>query len=266
VAAFALPSGAAMRSPTGPAVSGTAPYRDQALALLHMSARLTDEQKAIVEYWADGPGSELPPGHWNLLAQYVSRRDHHGAGELGVARDVTLFFALNNALLDASVVAWDNKRAFDSARPITAIRYLFHGRKVRAWGGPYQGTRSIDGGTWLPYQQSTFPTPPFPEYASGHSNFSAAAADVLRLATGSDRFGASVTIRAGSSRVEPGAVPAKDVTLAWATFTAAANEAGLSRRLGGIHFEQADLDARATGRSCGDAAWALARRYVNGVA
>jgi hypothetical protein len=61
-------------------------------------------------------------------------------------------------------------------------------------------------------------------------------------------------------------VPAKDVTLAWATFTAAANEAGLSRRLGGIHFEQADLDARATGRSCGDAAWALARRYVNGVA
>jgi hypothetical protein len=113
-------------------------------------------------------------------------------------------------------------------------------------------------------EPSSFPTPPFPEYASGHSNFSAAGAEILRLATGSDRFDASITLPAGSSKVEPGAVPAHDLTLSWPTFTEAANQAGLSRRYGGIHFEQGDLDARATGRTCADAAWRLAREYFNG--
>jgi hypothetical protein len=62
--------------------------------------------------------------------------------------------------------------------------------------------------------------------------------------------------------VEPGAVPAEPLTLAWPTFSAAAAEAGLSRRLGGIHFEQADLDARRMGRTVGRLAWARARLYL----
>jgi len=264
VVPFALPSDAALRPGTGPASYGSARYRAQALALLDISAHLTDEQKVIVGYWADGPGTELPPGHWDLFAQYVSRRDHHGRGEGGVDADTKLFFALTNALFDASIVAWDDKRAFDSERPITAIRYLFHGRPVLAWAGPYQGTRLIDGSQWLPYQPATFPTPPFPEYTSGHSTFSAAAAEILRLATGSGRFGALVTIAAGTSRVEPGAVPAHDITLSWSTFTDAANQAGMSRRYGGIHFQQADLDGRAAGRACADMAWAAASRYFHG--
>src|SRR5439155_713305 len=83
--------------------------------------------------------------------------------------------------------------------------------QARAWGGPYQGTRWIDGADWLPYQASTFPVPPFPEYSSGHSTFSAAGAEILRLFTGSDRFGASVTFPAGSSRFEAGTVPPGDL-------------------------------------------------------
>jgi hypothetical protein len=263
---FALPSDASLRSPSGPALHGTAEYRRQALDLLDMSAHLTDEQKVIAEYWADGPSSELPPGHWNLFAQYVSRRDHHGNGRRGIDADIKMFFALNNALFDSGIVAWDNKRAYDSARPITAIRYLFNGQQVRAWAGPYQGTKLIDGGAWRPYQTPTFPTPPFAEYASGHSNFSAAGAGILRLFTGSDRFGLSAVVPAGSSRVEPGAVPARDMTLRWATFTEAANEAGLSRRYGGIHFEQGDLDARATGRACAEMTWEFVQRYFTGTA
>ncbi len=102
---------------------------------------------------------------------------------------------------------------FASVRPITAIRYLFQGTTVRAWGGPYQGTQLIKGGDWFPYQARTFPTPPFPEYSSGHSTFSAAGAEILRLYTGSARFGESVTFLAGSSKFESGAVPATDVTL-----------------------------------------------------
>jgi hypothetical protein len=263
VTTFALAPGA-LRSSTGPARYGSAEYLAQAQALLAISADLTDEQKMIAEYWADGPHSELPPGHWNLFAQFVSRRDRHGSTEHGLERDVKLFFALTNAVSDAGCCAWDNKRAFNSVRPITAIRTLFRGRPVRAWAGPYQGTKLIDGATWFPYQPTTFPSPPFPEYSSGHSNFSAAGAEILRRFTHSDRFGASVTLPAGSSRTEPGAVPATDVTLSWPTFLAAANEAGHSRRYGGIHFEQGDLDARVTGRIAAQLVWQKAEEYWKG--
>jgi hypothetical protein len=247
VTPFGLPSGDALRSPVGPARAGSPAYLAQAQELVDLSANLTDEHKAIAEYWADGPRSELPPGHWNLFAQFVSRRDHNGRTEHGLDRDVQLFFALTSAIADAGICAWDNKRAFDSARPITAVRHLFAGRPIRAWAGPGLGTREIDGATWFPYQPTWFPTPPFGEYASGHSTFSAAGAEVLRRFTGRDDFGASVTIAAGSSKVEPGLAPARDVVLSWDTFSAAADQAGISRRYGGIHFEQGDLDARRAG-------------------
>ena len=263
VTTFALEPGA-LRSSTGPARDGSAEYVVQARDLLHISAGLIDEHKVIAEYWADGPRSELPPGHWNLFAQFVSRRDHHGAHAHGIERDVKLFFALTNAISDAGCCAWDNKRAFDSVRPITTIRTLFRGQAVRAWAGPYQGTKEIDGASWFPYQPTTFPTPPFPEYSSGHSNFSAAGAEILKRFTGSDRFGGSATVPAGSSKVEPGLVPRRDVHLSWATFSEAAGEAGMSRRYGGIHFEQGDLDARATGQIAARKAWRKAREYWEG--
>jgi hypothetical protein len=263
VTTFAVRPGS-LRSSTGPTRFGSPEYLAQAQALLDISAGLTDEQKMIAEYWADGPRSELPPGHWNLFAQYVSRRDHHGDHEHGLERDVKLFFALTNAVSDAGCCAWDNKRAFNSVRPITAIRTLFTRQMVRAWAGPYQGTKLIDGATWFPYQPTNFPTPPFPEYSSGHSNFSAAGAEILKRFTHADRFSASVTLPAGSSRVEPGAIPSGDVTLSWSTFSDAADQAGISRRYGGIHFEQGDLDARATGRIAARFAWERARDYWEG--
>jgi hypothetical protein len=266
VTPFALPSSAGLRSTAGPARHGTPAYEAQAAQLVDLSAALTDRQKAIAEYWADGPRTELPPGHWNLFAQFVARRDRHGANERGVDLDVKLFYALTNAVFDAGICAWDNKCFFASVRPITAIRYLFRDRTITAWAGPYRGRGEIDGAAWLPYQPSYFPTPPFPEYSSGHSNFSAAGAEILRRFTRSDAFGGEATIAAGSSKVEPGSVPASDVTLSWATFSDAANEAGISRRYGGIHFKQGDLDARRTGRVTARIAWAKALTYFNGTA
>jgi len=265
VTPFALRSAAQMRSPMGPAIYGTDLYVSQAQALVELSAGLTDEHKMIAEYWADGPHSELPPGHWNLFAQFVSHRDNHGARKRGVEADVKLFFALTNAIFDAGICCWDNKRFYQGVRPITAIRYLASKddrfRLISAWGGPCQGTKVIPGTQWLPYQPSFFPTPPFPGYSSGHSTFSAAAAEILRLFTGSDRLGDSVTFKPGTSRTEPGAVPATEVTLRWATFSEAAAQAGISRRYGGIHFEQDDLDGRAAGRLVARQAWARAQSY-----
>jgi hypothetical protein len=262
VTPFGLTSGSQLRG--GPAAEyGSNEYVQQATDLLELTAALTDKEKMIAEYWADGPRSELPPGHWDLFAQFVSRRDHH-RGEHGTDADVKMFFALTNAIMDAGICCWDMKRHWDYVRPVTAIRYLFFGRLVRAWGGPYQGTKTIPGETWLPYQPTWFVTPPFSEYTSGHSTFSAAGAEILKRFTHKDRFGYSVTLPAGSSRTEPGAVPAEDVTLSWATFSEAADEAGISRRLGGIHFEQGDVEARASGRLVGAQAWEKAASYWTG--
>jgi hypothetical protein len=261
---FAIGSPAALRSPTGPARVGSREFLTQAQELIELSAGLTDEQKMIAEYWADGPRSELPPGHWNLFAQFVLERDRTGAREHELDDAVKLFFALTNAIFDAGCCAWDNKVAYDSVRPITAIRWLFRGTTISAWGGPGRGTQRISGDDWFPYQPTTFPTPPFAEYASGHSNFSAAGAEILRSFTGSDRFGASVTFPRGSSRIEPGLTPARDLTLGWATFTEAAAQAGSSRRYGGIHFAQGDLDARATGRLAARRCFEAAIAYFGG--
>jgi hypothetical protein len=137
---------------------------------------------------------------------------------------------------------------------------------ITAWGGPYQGTRSIRGEDWQPYQLSTVRTPPFPEYFSGHSVFSAAGAEILKSFTGSDAFGDSVTIKARSSVGEPGVVPTNDVTLSWPTFSDAADAAGMSRRYGGIHFAQGDLTGRSLGRQIGAAVWAKAKTYFDGSA
>jgi hypothetical protein len=253
VTPFGLHVGWELRPRRGPRRHPGPGYRRKAEQVLADSAELTDEHKAMAEYWADGPGSETPPGHWCLLAQQLSARDDHGLDQ-----DVVLFFALGGALHDAAVAAWDAKWAFDSIRPQSAIRWLFTGEKVCAWGGPGQGTTLIKGEDWQPY----LPTPPFAEYVSGHSTFSAAAAEVLGRFTGSDGFGASVTVRAGSSRIEPGSTPASDVVLHWPTFSAAADQAGRSRRYGGIHFRDGDLVGRALGRLVGLRAWSAAAALV----
>jgi hypothetical protein len=257
VTPFALASADQLRPPP-PSQFPNGRYRQQAEELIRMSARLGDREKVIAEYWADGPMTVLPPGHFDLFAQFVSLRDGHTLDE-----DVQLFFILTNAVFDAGIAAWDAKNHYDYVRPITAIRYLKRGQKIRAWAGPGLGTRVIDGGSWRPYQPDWFPTPPFSEYVSGHSTFSAAGAEILKRFTGEDRFGASITITQGDLGVEPG-VPARPVTLSWDTFSTAANEAGISRRYGGIHFEDGDIEGRKMGRAVGALVWEKARGYIEG--
>jgi hypothetical protein len=259
VTPFALRSGAALR-PMPPAQYPSPEYASQAAELVALSAALTDFQKVTAEYFADGPGTEFPPGHWALFAQVVSRRDGHTLDE-----DVKIFFALGNAVLDASICAWDAKRAYDSVRPITAIHFLYSGQTIQAWV-PFSGTQSIPGELWRPYQLATVVTPPFPEFFSGHSVFSAASAEVLKSFTGSDAFGYQVTIPKGSSIGEVGLVPASDLTLSFPTFSDAANAAGMSRRWGGIHFAQGDLTGRSLGRVIGAMVWTRARSYFDGTA
>lgn len=260
VTPFALPSGSDLRPP-GPPTYPDPRYKEEADEIISISANLTDANKMQAQYFADGPNSEFPPGHWALFAQFVSRRDGHSIDD-----DAKLFFALGNALLDASISAWDAKRFYDFVRPVTAIRFLYKGQRIQAWGGPGAGTVTISGENWRPYQVPTVVTPPFPEFFSGHSVFSAAGAQILASFTGSDTFGYSVTLAAGSSLAEPGIVPAADVTFSWATFSDAADAAGMSRRYGGIHFRTGDLTGRSLGRTIASYAWTKATSYFDGTA
>ena len=89
-----------------------------------------DYARVLAEFWADGPKSETPPGHWNVLANEVSdspemarRRKENGPADR-LEWDVKLYFALNGAVHDAAIAAWGAKRAYETARPISMIRYM----------------------------------------------------------------------------------------------------------------------------------------------
>jgi hypothetical protein len=229
-------------------------FREQAKEVLSISASLTDRQKVIAEYWSDGPGTYTPPGHWCEIAQYVALTLKYGNYDC-----IKLFFALSNALLDASIACWECKHQYDYVRPITAIRELYRGKDVKAWGGPHQGTKTIKGENWQPY----IATPPFPEHVSGHSTFSSAAATILQCYTGSDYFGGCTEIEKGSSIIEKGTTPRQDIILEWATFNEAAEQAGMSRLFGGIHFNLSNQYGQQLGKEIGQVVWARSLLHFN---
>ena len=287
-----------------------------------------DFYRALAEFWADGPKSETPPGHWNAIANTVS--DELAAGGLRIGGrgdaldrlewDVKLYFAINGGVHDAAIAAWGLKGWYDSARPISMVRYL--GGKgqssdpdapsydpdglplvaglvevitdessapgerhadladhvgeiaIRAWRGFPEDPETETSGVgwiraveWVPYQRSTFVTPAFAGYVSGHSTFSRAAAEVMTAFTGSEYFPGGLsewTTPRGELLHEEG--PTTDVTLQWATYFDAADQAGISRLYMGIHIEADDLEGRRIGAQCGKDAWALAQRYFDGSA
>lgn len=274
-----------------------------------------DYGRVIAEYWADGPDSETPPGHWNTLANKVSdhpdlaRRFKGEGAEMDLLEwEVKLYFALNAALHDAAVAAWDCKAFYDYVRPISSIRYLSglgqlpeipglvetitaessapggrHAHLTAAgaaagdtailvWGGEpadpesqSTGNRWILGTDWLPYQRATFVTPAFAGYVSGHSTFSRAAAEVLAEFTGDPYFPGGLMeypVPVGSLEFEAG--PSREFTLQWATYFDAADEAGLSRLYGGIHFPIDDGPGRIMGSQAGRQAMKLAEAYFDG--
>jgi hypothetical protein len=272
-----------------------------------------DFARALTEFWADGPASETPPGHWNTIANEVSDSPGFARQIGGKGRrldrlewDVKLYFALNGAVHDAAVAAWGAKRHYDSARPISMIRYLAsrgelplvpglvevvtpessragarhaHLRDhagdvaVRAWrGNPSEpgkasGVGWILAADWVPYQLPTFVSPAFAGYVSGHSTFSRAAAEVMAAFTGSPSFPGGLLewpVKQGSLKNEAG--PTRDLTLEWATYYDAADDAGISRLIGGIHIPEDDFAGRKLGSTCGHDAWELALRYFRGSA
>lgn len=117
VETFSLSSPAQFRAPEPPRV-GSAQLKAEIDEVLAYNAGLTDEQKAIVEFMRDGPGSTGQSGHWLRFAQDISRRDRYDLDQ-----DVKLFFQVGQCAHDAFVASWDSKRYWDTSRPWTLVRH-----------------------------------------------------------------------------------------------------------------------------------------------
>jgi len=214
---FAMSSTSQFRPQGPPSLDSqryTADYEEvKELGALLGSTR-TEEQTEIALFWADGAGTETPPGHWNSIAQTIAATRGNTLEE-----DARLFALLNIAMGDAAICAWDAKYTFDFWRPVTAI----------AFAEPELN--------WM----SFIVTPPFPDYVSGHSAFSGAAATVLALFYGTD----DLPFTTGSDFL-PG------VYRTFPTCLDAAEEAAVSRLYGGIHFRSANEDGLEAGISIGE--------------
>jgi len=242
-----------------------------------VNANLTVQQKAIVEFMRDGPKSTGQSGHWLTFAKAVSRRDKNNTD-----RDVKLFFAVGNVCFDAFISCWEAKRHYDSARPWSLVRYYYKGKKVKNWAGPGKGVVEKPAEEWLPYSPATFVTPPFPGYTSGHSTVSGAAAKMLELFTGSDKFDDKENRKAGLltepgfeckiMMMRDGKLPSGhekltcDVALALPTFTATAEMAAVSRLWGGYHIRTDNEVGLVVGRKIAHYEWPKFKAYFDGTA
>ncbi len=246
---FALTSGSQYR----PSLSPRLPTAAEIQEILYLSANLNDAQKCQVDFFANNPGSVTPPGQWMQIAELVSTHDGNS-----LDRDVMLFSLVAQAMLDASIAAWESKRYHDSVRCITTIRQLYQGQMIEGWLGVGKGRGMLPGELWHPYQRTSNSSPNFAEFVSGHSTFSGAAAGVIAGFRG-DRLPVSFTVAANGIRFDP-SVPAAPVTFKYKGVSEIAAAAGYSRRLGGIHFVRGDMAGRKLGA---DVAKAVLKRAAS---
>ena len=253
VRAFALPFNWQFR-PDAPFTKEQPEFKQQAREILDINAALTDEQKVIASYWEDARGTYTTAGHWCEIAQFVAQKEFYRNSQC-----IKLFFVLSNALLDASIATWECKHHYNSVRPITAIRNVFNGLHVHAWGGACKGTETIKGDQWNAYLK----TPSTPEYISSHSCLSRAAAVILKNFTGNDAFGGRTSIKMGSSKIEPAVTPCMDMVLEWPTYSFAAEQAGQSCIYAGTHFQKATAEGHKLGLKVAMTVWEKAKVYFN---
>ena len=173
----------------------------------------TDEQKLIARFWSDDPGlSWTPPGHWIGIVLNIADHD-----KLPVAKTTDALARLGVAVADGFIGCWKDKFKYDYVRPITVIK------------------KQMD-----PKWEALLITPPFPEYPSGHSSQSGAAAEALTAVFGDHYAFDDHTHERDGLGVRH-----------FASFWDAANEAGMSRMYGGIHFRAAIEQGLVQGKCIG---------------
>ncbi len=192
----------------------------------------TEYETLSTPFWNDDLGTSTPPGHWNMIADDLARRN-----KVSTVDCARLFALLNIAQADAAISCWETKFFYNLWRPETAIREI----------DPNINPDAKINADFIPNMAS----PPFPSYTSGHSTFSGAGARLLALWFGTDDIEFSVT-----SDALPGAVRT------FKKLSDAQKEAGMSRVLGGIHTMSDNLEGQKAGVKIADWTWANALQPV----
>lgn len=189
----------------------TSSFYAQAMEVMEVGNDLTEEQREIARFWVDAPAQTgTPAGHWvSIENQLVDQLD------LTLDRAAEMYGMMGMTLADSFISCWSLKYQIMLLRPVTYVNQYI--------------SRS-----WKPYIQ----TPGFPEYPSGHSVVSAAAADMLTYLFGTVAFEDRTHIIYGH---EP-------LVRSFTSFEAAATEAAISRLYGGIHYRSAIENGMSQGR------------------
>ncbi|HCR49273.1 MAG TPA: phosphatidic acid phosphatase [Bacteroidetes bacterium] len=225
---FAIDSAAQFKLlpfPTYSKDKSSAFYKDL-MEMYEIGKQLTDEQKAIALFWDDnafalqvhghamfGVKKVTPGGHSMNIAAITVRQK-----KLSVVQTTETFARVAIAIADGFITCWQGKYATNRVRPETVINREYDEK-------------------WVPFLQ----TPPFPEYPSGHSTISRAAAEVLTFLHGDNMaFQDTSNVRYGNK------------ARSFASFRAAANEASISRVYGGIHYRTGTTGGEDLGRQVGE--------------
>jgi len=200
-----------------------------------ISTARTPDQAQIAEFWSDSASrTATPVGKWNLIAQGLAQQQGNT-----LAENARMFALLDVTLADAGIVCWDTKYTYGLWRPEDAIHLADTDGNPATQADP----------SWTPLLTS----PAFPEYISGHSTFSAAAAETLALFFGED----DIAFETGAGfDVLPG------VTRSFDSLSEAAQEAGRSRIYGGIHFEFSNVTGREVGEAIAASAFATSAQPI----
>lgn len=189
-------------------------FGHQAKEVYNSVNNITLAQNDIVNWWRDATGTQTPAGHWMGMLQYIIHQKNY---KLDKAAEM---YALTGiATAEAFIACWKTKYKYNLLRPETYIR------------------KYIDA-SWTTGQNVDI-TPPFPEYPSGHSVCSGAADKVLTDYLGTIAFTDSINTVIGYA------------PRSYVSFEAAANEAGISRLYGGIHYSDAIQTGLIEGRNIG---------------
>jgi hypothetical protein len=186
-------------------------FYKEGLEVYRIANAATQEQRQFALYWADDPGkTPTPAGHWVFIATDLLK-----ARRATLAGAAEAYVRLTLAMADAFTALWSTKYKTNVIRPVTYVQLV------------------IDS-NWVPALMNT---PPFPEYPSGHSGQSSAAADVLGAI-----FGATTGFT-DNTHNDRGWGPRS-----FKSFQAAADEAALSRLYAGIHFRHGVEGGKAQGK------------------
>ncbi|WP_405797957.1 DUF6851 domain-containing protein [Streptomyces sp. NBC_01506] len=251
---FKDPAKYRLAPPTHTDHTNTRAYKRSVDEIIEASATLTDERKALAEI--------MDNKTWGIgYSSIVVARHNDQNDEMGVQGWAHWSLQHLLATFDTLIVAWHQKAIYDSVRPFSAVRHVYGRSKLTGWGGAGIGTvDDLPANEWASY----LPVSDHPEYPSGSTTICAAAAQTARRYFGSDDLDWTLTFPAGSSLVEPGIGPAKDLKISFGTFTDLENACASSRVDGGVHFKKTVERSLDFGSQFGDMAHEFVQRHVSG--